>query len=84
MICNALYIKQCYGGFHVYITQIPLCLSVFKAARLPSPDARCGFDVFVTPHTPGTSNHSPSPFKTRKKSICHNLPLEVHFHIDFS
>lgn len=71
MICNALYIKQCYGGFNVYITQISLCLGVFKAARLPSPDARCGFDVFVTPHTPGTPNHSPSPFKTRKKI---NLP----------
>lgn len=36
MICNALYIKQCYGGFNVYITQIPLCLKqhVYPALML--------------------------------------------------
>lgn len=32
MTSNTLYIKRCYEGFNIYITQIPLCLNVFKGA----------------------------------------------------
>lgn len=32
MTSNTLYIEHCYEGFNICITQIPLCLNVFKGA----------------------------------------------------
>lgn len=89
MTSKTLYIKQCYEGFNIYIAQIPVCLKVFKGAMSSTfIQPRCSLVLGCVCN----SSHPchPKSFTshlqncTRRKSICHNLPPEVHFHIAFS
>lgn len=85
-----------YGGFNIYITQIPLCLMHFRAQTGKSHKQHiysalmlfvAQMYVLLLAETHVTWYHSPHTLKTApiaKADVCQNLLQDSHFHIVFS